>query len=317
VTSAPAWWSESDDEDPWDLVAHAANPKSSARAGARRMTPEMRLRIPPSIERELALDVFREEGDLSHLAEQCEVFFQTDRGVRSCPIFDFSVPPGHSLRQARRIGTYRDAPNRIAMYATVRDGFALHMAAESLLELGWFRELDFRTTTQWMQSQPFVLMWPLRSLALKAYQVPLDTARDACLWQIPDLLVLTDDGWTVYGVKPTDPEEWHPYVRFIFRLSRMTLALAGVRFEVAGGMTLQRLKNLRAIANLRWHTGVLRANIEAARRTAAGTLGGVADSAGGNEATGRATALCLLAHGLSADLDQRLLRGTTVSWAVP
>ena len=219
--------------------AHAASPRSSARGGTRRIHPSLRAELAPSLNRDEALELLADEGTIQDLVSSAVVLWQLRNTVAVQALKDMAVPDGLTLRPARRLGTYKDAPNRIALYAYEREGHPLLLATESLLELAWLRQLDFHPGTRWIHTQPFVLCWPVG---------------DRCIWRVPDIMARVDSHeWLVADVKPDERLAKSEYTQCMFELTATTMALIGVHYRHLGSMEATELRNLRSLARYR-HT---------------------------------------------------------------
>lgn len=279
---------------------HPAAVKSSARAGTRRMTPELRALVPPAIGREEQLELATNPDAAAQLARDARILFHTSRGPVVVPVDAFEVPDGGTLRPARRIGTYRGAKNRIALHPHMRGDSMVQLMAESLLELAWLRRLELEFGVDWLQTQPFVLVWPYEG---------------RCIWRIPDILYRRS-GWRAADVKPDELVEGSPLLRAMFALTAMTLDAAGVNYSVAGSLTRAHQRTLATIGGHRWISPELSSHVAAARRARRESAGGVVDSVGGG-AIGWVVLFHLLTRELEADLSRPLRVGTPVSWPRP
>lgn len=243
------------------------------------------------------LELVADRRATQDLVSAALVLWQVRDRVAINPVSDLAVPDGLDLRPARRLGTYKGAPNRIAMYASEREGHPLLLATESLLELAWLRQLDFHPGTTWIHTQPFVLCWPVAG---------------RCIWRIPDILARVDsDQWLLADVKPDERLAASTYTRRMFELTAMTMETIGVHFRHLGSMGPTKLRNLRALARCRHENPHLADGINRAREAQARSLGGVRDSAG---QFGREVAMHLLTKELTADLSTLLTLGSPVSW---
>jgi len=134
-------------------LPHPQQPRSTAKRGTRRTPPALRRYVLNGLGRADAAAALS-AGVVS--AERAKVVWNVGGRAVVQPLAKWAIPPGEDLLPARRIGTYRDAPNRIGMYPIIREGRALHLCAESRLEMGWFRALDIDPTVTWMHAQPFL-----------------------------------------------------------------------------------------------------------------------------------------------------------------
>lgn len=148
-------------------------------------------------------------------------------------ITEFDIPRSPDLLPVRRIGTYQGAQSRMGWFATVRDGHAIYLESESRTEHHWLRALDMEPSVTWLQTQPFLLVWP--------------TSVGAVI-HTPDILALQFGQPRVVDVKP----EAHrtDYDDAIFDLTGRTLARASVTFHVAGSSARQG--EINHIAARRW-----------------------------------------------------------------
>lgn len=289
--------SEPDEGSGWfdRAVVHAANPKSSARGGVRRFPAGVRSLLGPAVHRDEVMGL-AESGTLAALANDAElVTFRSDRV--QCTDVKHAPRDGWSdLRPIRRIGSYRDAPNRIGMFAVEQHGCRLLVEVESDLEMCHLRELQFSMGTTWLLTQPFVLRWPVG---------------DRWIWRVPDILAKDADGWFAADVKPDAMRTG--FTHAMFDLTERTLDLLGLHYVRLGDLSRQRRRNLRALSAHRWVNESLTPAVVLARRARRSSLGGVIDSVGGGP-RGAAVALHLLTRELFADLDRPLTLGTPVTW---
>jgi hypothetical protein len=282
-------------------AGHDAVIKSTARSGARRMVSELRALIPPSLSREEQEALLRRPGAADLLGRNARILFHTSRGVVDLALRDFRVPDGGTLRPARRIGTYRGAPNRIGFHPHYRDDAMMLLPVESMLELAWLRRMEFLPSVTWMQTQPFVIVWP---------------HEDRCIWRIPDLLLEDGQRWRVLDIKPDEVLAGSAYLRLTFGLTSQTLAQAGLQHGIAGSMTRAHRRTLLTISAHRWVNPDLRDAVASARAARRRSAGGVIDSVDGG-GLGVAVLYHLLTRELAADFTRPLRRFTPVTWPPP
>lgn len=276
---------------------HPATPRSSARGGAKRFPPGVTRLLRPTVDRRRACEILAGPGG-EDLAPRGEVITFRDGRVDCTPVTVGPTVSWHwrDLWAIRRIGTYRDAPNRIAMYVVEQDGYRRMLETESLLEKSHLCELQFSGGVTWMITQPFALRWPVEG---------------RCMWRVPDILAFDHAGPFVADVKPEHART--ELTDLMFDLTRRTLARVGLGYRVLGDLSRQRQLNLRALASQRWLPDALNAEADRARASGRTTMGGVVDSAGGG-ACGRVVALHLLTRDLEVDLDRAITAATPATW---
>ena len=280
---------------------HPTNPKSSARVGDRRMTTEMSAKIPRLFQEDAVLEQLREPVLRTAAAQRARFHFQTVNGVTSSSAPDFDVPSGEVLQCVRRIGSYQGAEHRGGLFACLRDGTALALPYESILERSWLMTFDHRREVVWQQTQPFVITWHVD---------------DRGLYRVPDVLLRTRQGWVVVDVKPQSRLAESPYTQAVYALTRDTLARAGVAYAVVGDVSHTRKRQLEAISRWRVVGPRLAACADQILRERPGTLGGIFDAVGDPNA-GHVVALHLMSLGvLVVDLDAPLTIATATAWVV-
>lgn len=280
------------------VKVHPATPRSSARGGAKRFPPGVTRLLHPAVDRNTAAKVLG-SASAEDLALSGEVVLFRNGRVDRTPV---TLGPAalwrwRDLWAIRRIGTYRDAPNRIGMYVVEQDGHRRMLESESLLEKAHLCDLQFNGGVTWMITQPFALRWPVE---------------DRCMWRVPDILAYDESGPFVADVKPEHART--ELTDLMFDLTRRTLARVGVGYQVLGDMSRQRQLNLRALASQRWLAEDLGPALRQARSARRSSMGGVVDSAGSGP-SGRAVGLHLLTRELGVDLDHRITAGSPVEWS--
>lgn len=281
--------------------AHPTNEKSSARVGVRRMTVQMRKVLPQPMKQQDLIDHLAEPVRRAAAVRGAAFHFQTSDGVASCYAPAFAVPNSLHLKCVRRIGSYRESTHRGGLFMCSRDGLALSLPFESMLELAWLMEFDRESQVLWQQTQPLVITW---------------RAGDRGLYRVPDILLRTKSGWVVIDVKPKEALDRSPYTQAIYALTRDTLAKAGVRYAVVGNMSALRQRSLAAISRWRSVAPELAAGAKHVLELRPDTLGGVIDAAGGGN-SGAVSALHLMSHGLEHDLETPITISAHVEWLAP
>lgn len=291
---------------------HALIPKATARRGTRRMAPEIRAVVGKVLTRSRAMEVIG-SGQLD--PGRCKVVWNVrDRAVAH-PVSEMQIPSLEELRPVRRIGTYKGAGSRMAMYPVLRGGKVTMLELESRLELDHATALSLDPRVSEIFAQPFLMVW---------------RHEEGAVTHVPDLAALVEGRLTVFGVKPDDRagEEW---TRLIFALVAESLRCGHVDFQVLGSVTKQRQVNLERLARYRSPDPSLAALVAAVGPGRPRTIGGFyravcAHLGYGQEfrwpkphcpsLIGVDAAVYALAHGwVSADLDEPLDLTTTLRWA--
>jgi hypothetical protein len=251
------------------IAAHPTQQKSTARRGTRRMDAAIRALIPPAMKKEEALAALGEDRAAQRrVAATAKVIWLARGHPIVQPVAEASIPAGELLDPVRRIGTYQGATNRIGNFVVDRDGYRLHLAAESRLEMTWLRELNFRTDVNWLHTQPFVLLWEVD---------------DQYLWRVPDILARGQGVPVTYDVKPSLIHHDQDYFDLMFALTRMSVRQAGWRQEILCGMSAQRARNLKSLANHRMPNAALATYADAVASGQPGSVGEAVMLAGTTE----------------------------------
>jgi hypothetical protein len=282
-------------------AAQAGNPKAAAKSRVRRMTPQLRAAIPPAIRREEALALAADPVKAEAIAATAKVITLTPDGVVTQRIQHADLGDLSQMRPVRRIGTYKNAPNRIAGHPHLRRGGGppIILLLESSLELAHARIKEFDPATRAMLTQPFALMWPVG---------------DRCMWRVPDLVVQHDDGTFVIDVKPDDPAVRDPYTMAMLELTRLTVDLVGWQAQIAGSLAAQTAANLRTIASERRTPAGLDHVVALLRERRPRCVGSALDVVGDDD-DGMRALLHLFAHEVTVNLDLPILLGTTLNWS--
>lgn len=206
---------------------HPRSPRSTARRGTRRMAKTLRELIPRALGQDEATAAMLDGVVAPEWA--VVVWNVADKPVLQ-EVCTFAIPESGDLLPVRRIGTHPEAPNRVSHFATVRDGQAIMLEAESRLEMHHLRATDMEPGVTWLHTQPLVLVWPLDG---------------AAIIHIPDILAKHWGRPIVIDVKPD--ELTTDYHRLTFSLTQASLALGGVEHRVAGSVTAQSETNHIAV----------------------------------------------------------------------
>jgi hypothetical protein len=196
------------------------------------MPASVRALVGPSLMRERVSELV-DAGQLG--SRQCSVVWNlADRAVVE-PVTQMRLPGGLDLLPIRRVGTYRGAPNAIAMFPVIRDGYALMLTVESRLELSWLQLLACDPRVSALYAQPCLLLW---------------RHEEGAIWRVPDLAAVVDGHLTFFDVK--HPERLDdPWTALTFTMTEQALASAGVGFEVLSDMPAQRAHNLQLMSRYR------------------------------------------------------------------
>ena len=280
--------------------AQDGNPRATARARVRRMTPEMRAAIPTAITKAEAMAIVTDARAVEEVAPTAKVLTLTARTVVEQRVQQARLGDLSDLRPVRRIGTYKGAPNRISGHPHVRrdGGPPVLLLTESSLELAWLRIREFTPSTRAMLTQPFALVWPVG---------------DRCMWRVPDVVVQDDDGVHVVDVKPDDPTVRDEYTMAMLELTRLTVAHAGWKASIAGSLNVYHHANLREIASERTAHGL--SDVVGCLRAEKPTCVGAALDLAGDDDDGMRAVLHLLTREVSVDdLGRPILMGTRLNW---
>ncbi|GAA3682132.1 hypothetical protein GCM10022237_46140 [Nocardioides ginsengisoli] len=250
-------------------------------------------------------------------AGNCSVVWNVADKAVVQPVTDIELPTSLDLLPIRRVGTYCDAPNTIAMFPAVRDGYVLMLTVESRLELAWLQHLACDPRVSGLYTQPCLLLW---------------THEEGKAWRVPDLAAVIDGRLVFFDVKHSVRLE-EPWTQMAFKLTARSLADAGVPYEVLSEMSAQRAHNLQLLSRYRWWNPALAEATAAVRdarpHTAAGLIRIIADLQSSGKklrdesavlepdalGVGQAVLFHLLATGqCSADLDAPLRVVTGLTW---
>ncbi|NPC98737.1 hypothetical protein [Nocardioides sp. zg-DK7169] len=253
-------------------------------------------------------------GDLD--PGRCQIVWNVrDRAVIH-PVSQMQVPSLEAVKSVRRIGTYKGAQSRIAMYPVIREGKATMLELESQLERFHALKLSLDPRVSDLLAQPFLMLWR--------------HPRGSVL-HVPDLAARRGQEWTVYAVKP-DERSSEERVRLMFDFAAEALRCARVGFEVRGSLSKQQRVNLDRLARYRVYDAGLEALVEVAALRRPRTMGGFygvirghlgfgqtldLPSVGCPSLVGLDAALYALAHGHvgTPDLDQPIRLATPLLWA--
>lgn len=291
---------------------HPLMPKATARRGTRRMAPEVRAAVGPTLTRVRAAELMA-GGEID--PGRCSVVWNLGgRGVTH-PISQVQVPSMDLLHPVRRIGTHRRAESKIAMLPVLRCGEVTMLELESLLELHHAIELSLDPRTDTLLAQPFMMVW---------------RHEEGAMVHVPDLAARIGGQFTVFAVKPDDQSQGERQRR-LFEFVAATLRCGRIEFQVLGSMSQQRKVNLARIARYRWPDGRLEPLLGAVAprtpRTVGGLLRLLSQRPGGGPdvlvptarggVLGVDVVLYALAHGwATADLDAPLSLATTLTWGL-
>ena len=290
---------------------HPLIPKATARRGTKRMAPEVRAVVGPTLTRARAAELMA-AGKLD--PGRCSVVWNLRGRPVSHPITQVQIPSLDSLLPVRRIGTHKRAESRIAMFPVLRGGGVTMLELESQLELHHAIELSLDPRVETLVAQPFLMVW---------------RHEEGAMVHVPDLAARIGGQFTVFAVKPDDRLEGER-TRRLFDFVAETLRCGRIDFRVLGSMSPQRKVNLVRIARYRWLDGRLQRLLEAIAPHAPRTVGGLsrlvnahlglgagcADAPGPHEMVGVDVALYAIAHGrVRVDLDAPLQMATSLTWS--
>lgn len=275
---------------------HPRSPKSTARRGTRRMAPSLRQLMPRALSRHEATEAMLEGS-----VDPASAHFVWNVGNK--PVLQeaqaFTTPNSVDLLPARRIGTHPDAPNRVSHFATVRDGLALMLEAESRLEMHHLRVIDMDPQVTMLQTQPMVVIWPYQG---------------AAILHVPDILAIRRSQPVVVDVKPDALQD--EYCKLTFALTSTSLAVAGVEHRVGGSVSRQCEMNYRAVRRWKLADPNLKSRIEAVQAEQPATAHHLL-SICGDTATGREVFFHLIANGqCQIDMNKPIHRATRISWVL-
>lgn len=230
-------------------------PRATAKRGTRRIPVAVRSLLGRSLPRERAAEFIR-EGELC--PARCSVIWNVGGLAVAQPIGEVAIPRSLDLLPVRRVGTYKGAPNAIAMFPVMRDGYALMLTVESLLELHHLTRLSFDPGITAMYAQPCAMVWK---------------HEEGHLHHVPDLAAVRDGQLELFDVKREDQMS-DPWVRIVLELTAETCRSVGVPFTVLGDVSRQMAHNLLLVSRYRWPNPFLAAECAAVLRAQPETVGG-------------------------------------------
>lgn len=281
-------------------LVHPEQPKSTARRGTRRVHPNIRARMMPTLGIEAAKLTLATPERRAELAPTASRTWLVNRRALAQSSIESGIPDARgALGPVRRIGTYKGAGNRIGMYVVEREGTRVHLCAESRLETNVFRDVDRDPRTRWMHAQPFLLMWQVG---------------DACIWRVPDLVVRRDSSVVVIDVKPRARVAENPYFALVTHLTGLAMRYAGWGYEVHGSMSEQRAQNLRQVGRHRWVTPALVERAERGLLARPRTLGRLWTLMGADDEALMACMHLIGSGRVGVDLDQPITLSSVLEW---